>query len=181
MEKIKKIIQRFIRWYILGYYHCDKCPYCWAEWNFEGDGDCGCYIKGDIQDSCRLLPPFRFLFGYFKKKKSQYYFNHQYDGFVECYEEYDKQIDCMTKLLNQYVFDEDELYTKNYKGEFVQVGEIHNHNISFNTHCAVMNIINDYEATIHPVEHKKLKQKWKELIKETLDSFISIFKPYFCK
>ena len=177
---MKKKIKRFIKWYILGYYHCDKCPYAWEERHYEGDCDCGCYIKGDIQDSCRLLPPFRSLLGYFRKKKTLYYFNHEYDGFVEFVEKQDKQLDCMAELLNKYVFDETELYIKNYKGEYVQVGEIYDHDFNFNTHNAVVYIVNDYENTIHPIKHKKLRQKWKELIKETFDRFIAVFRPYFC-
>ena len=86
----------------------------------------------------------------------------------------------MAGLINEYVFNETELYTKNYKGEYVQVGEIYDHNFRFNTHNAVVYIVNDYENTIHPIKHKKLRQKWKELIKETFDRFIAVFRPYFC-
>lgn len=49
-------LKNFIDWYIKGEYHCDKCPYCWSDYSsYWGDGDCGCYLKGDIRDTCRYI------------------------------------------------------------------------------------------------------------------------------
>ena len=79
---------RPIAWYVYGHYHCDKCPMCWAEWSYEGDGDCGCYIYGDLRDSCRLLPPFRWLRGWHRKKRALYWEAHQYDGMAEWYQQW---------------------------------------------------------------------------------------------
>ena len=78
-----KAIKKFIDRYILGEYHCDTCPYGWEDWYYEGDCDCGCYIFGDIRDSCRLIPPLRALIGWPRRKKSRYYASHQYDGFAD--------------------------------------------------------------------------------------------------
>lgn len=77
-RKLKWLKNRW-KWYVLGYYHCDKCPYCWADYSYEGDCDCGCYIKGDIQDTCRLIPPFREIIGWPRMRYAQYWETHQYD------------------------------------------------------------------------------------------------------
>lgn len=68
--KIKEKFRNFVKWYIKGYYHCDKCPYSWEERGLE-DVEAGCYIKGNICYTCRLIPPFKNIIGYFKKKKRE--------------------------------------------------------------------------------------------------------------
>ena len=62
-KNIWRRIKTLWKWYVLGYYHCDKCPFCWEERGYE-DCDCGCYIRGDIRDTCRLIEPFRTLIGW---------------------------------------------------------------------------------------------------------------------
>lgn len=59
-------IPHIIDWYIKGEYHCDNCPFCWGgEYRPGCDDydDVGCYIFNDLKDSCRLLPPLRFILG----------------------------------------------------------------------------------------------------------------------
>lgn len=68
---LKKRISDYWHWYILGEYHCDHCPYSWEE-RYDDDCDAGCCIKGDIQDTCRLIPPVRGIVGFFATKRYIY-------------------------------------------------------------------------------------------------------------
>lgn len=77
-------------WYILGEYHCDHCPYCWEE-RYEDDCDAGCIIKGEIQDTCRLVPPFRGIVGFFATKRYIYKSRHHYDDLPEWYERQERK------------------------------------------------------------------------------------------
>lgn len=47
-------INNLFNWYVKGYYHCDKCPYSWEERGFE-DADAGCYLFGELRDTCRHI------------------------------------------------------------------------------------------------------------------------------
>lgn len=44
----------WVRWYICGEYHCDHCPYSWEE-RGEEDADAGCYLFGELRETCRLI------------------------------------------------------------------------------------------------------------------------------
>lgn len=85
LDRLWKWIKTRWKWYVLGYYHCDECPYCWADYSYEGDCDCGCYIKEDIQDTCRLLPPFRFLIGWPRMRYIAHWQDKEYDPIGEFY------------------------------------------------------------------------------------------------
>lgn len=169
-EKIK----RFYRWYIKGDYHCNKCPYCWCEMNYEGDGDAGCYIKGDLHDSCRLLPPFRHLLGWGRKKRYLYDESHQYDGIGEWYSEKQGQEIALQDSIHKHILpDEVELVRKNAKGETEVIDkyawlEIH----AYKVHC-------DYEEIAHPFCPQTLKSLWKAALSETWKKVKNIFAPYF--
>lgn len=48
-------IKNLFDWYVKGDYHCDTCPYSWEERGFE-DADAGCYLFGELRDTCRHIP-----------------------------------------------------------------------------------------------------------------------------
>lgn len=178
--EIKNKVKQLYNWYIKGEYHCDECRYCWEEWSYEGDGDCGCYIKGDIQDTCRLLPPFKNIIGYFKKRKCDYYMDHKWDGYDEFCQEQDKKELFLREKINEHIFKEHEFYVKGTNGEFIPVNTENNPTV-FSVCRAAAAVVHDYDGMFHPVIYKSLSQKWKELLKDTFDSFTEKFKPYFGK
>lgn len=174
---MNKKLKRFFDWYVIGKYHCDKCPYCWCGgYNAGCDDydDCGCYIKGDIRDTCRLLPPFRFLLGYFKSKKVMYDLNHEYDGYVEYIKEKDKQQSELNRLLKEFV-GEHELCWADENGVY--------HPIDTQMHIfqESWRIFSSYEDFAHPIQHIPIRKQWLNLFKATLKLIINKFKPYFCK
>lgn len=170
-------ISKFIDYYIKGKYHCDKCPCCWGGgYNAGCDDydDCGCYIKGDIQDTCRLLPPFRFLLGYFKKKKSKYYFNHQYDDLIEFYEQDEKKQGEFSNLLSKFLKGY-ELCWKDQNGTYNPI------NTEMHIAQEWRHIRSDYDDFAHPIKHIPLKTQWENSVKNTFKHIINVIKPYFCK
>ena len=155
------------KWYVLGYYHCDQCPYSWEERGYE-DCDCGCYIRGEIYDTCRLIEPFRTLIGWPQIRITQYWRDHQYDGFGEYWEEviqrelaFEEAIEILLK--NRYVC------LKNQKGELVPLSEEHKGHIRNAFRGSAFNeALDHYEEKAHPFKPTpKLKTRWKELIQET--------------
>lgn len=166
--KIKEKIRNFVRWYIKGYYHCDKCPYSWEERGIEGDADAGCYIKGDLCDTCRLLPPFKSIIGRLRKNKYEYWESRQYDGYGEWYDEEEKRREVFNTILLEFLKKYDIFCENNVskdRRDFVQgVG------------CELRR---KYDEAAHPVVIKPLKVKWKELLKETAQSIADKFKQYF--
>lgn len=175
-------LQRFLDYYIKGHYHCEGCPFCWGGEYLPGCdeyADCGCYIKGDIQDTCRLLPPVRFLLGWGKRKKAQYHQNHEYDDFGKWYEEKLEKEERLDRALRDYfrvmgyglVFADKDGRVVPVNGEYITL-----------THCYdLYRLASDCEDIFGPVKYVPLKQRWKELLKDTWDRFLMIFKPYFCK
>ena len=148
----------FVKYYIKGDYHCDTCPFFWEERGLE-DADAGCYIKGEIQDTCRLLPPLRFLIGWGRKKKALYYCWHEYDGFEKWLEDEERKDKAVMDILNTYLGDSGE------KSPSYLISDIRY----------------KLEDALIPVKYVPLKIRWKELIKDTWNRFLMIFKPYFCK
>ena len=166
-------IQNWKDWYFEGKYHCDQCPYSWEDCGYD-DADVGCYIYGDLQDTCRLLPPFRAIIGGIRKKKDCYYQNHQYDGIDEWYQ---KQKPKQKKF--------DELFVSalakkglevSYKGltQSIPLKEIPNI-------LETWRILDEYEEFAHPVISKSVKEKWKDALMSTVRWFGNKIKPYFCK
>ena len=175
MRKYLSAIMRFWRYYILGYYHCDKCPYSWEECYYEGDCDAGCYIFGDIRDTCRLLPPFRAVIGSIRKKVCIYHENHAYDGFAEFVEKDDelqkKFNELFCEVLNRY-----SVGYKNGSGEWTQFTPD-----AFHMLDALHYFRHEYEELAHPFEAKTYRQELRELLSKIWKSFIGKFKPYFCE
>lgn len=184
MEKEESKLKRFWRWYVKGEYHCEHCPYCWEEHYYEGDCDCGCIIRGDIRDTCRLLPPFRFLIGWPRRRKAEYWASHQYDDIGEHYEKTHEQQEILEKELLKFLGP----YEVVYHPEWAEVLEDENGEKKWEktivvnkeelvaSHVSRMHM--DYEDAAHPYVHKTLKQEWKELIKKTWNRFADKFRPY---
>lgn len=172
-----KKLRKFVDWYVLGKYHCDKCPYCWGGgYNAGCDDydDCGCYIKGDIQDTCRLLPPIRFLLGHFNKKKAEYYFNHEYDNYGEFAKRQEMEQDEFNRLLSEFL-DEYELCWKGEDGTY--------HPIDTKMHISqeAWRIRSGYDDFAHPIHHVPIHKQWLNLFEATLKAIANKIKPYFCK
>lgn len=158
---------------------CSKCNYCWEEISNTDCGteyDGGCYIKGCCYDDqpCYLLTPIKFILGFFKKKKSEYFLNHEYDNFGDWWTKKENNQDKFKQLMNKS-FDG---YSLCYKDADGTLNECNKELIINNS---ARDIINEYEDYAHPIIHKKLKNEWSELIKKTFNMFLDKFKPYFCK
>lgn len=178
MKKLWKKIKRFWKWYVLGYYHCDRCPYSWDDASPScEDCDCGCVIFGDIRDTCRLLPPFRFLIGWGKKKRFRYAQAHEYDGLVDWYEERERKEAIMAKTIsNSFEKWGLSLHHTLLDGTTAPVEDL-NAEIEVIAHW----VTDEYEQEIHPVQHRPLREEWKLLLGKTWRSFIRHFAPYFTK
>ena len=153
------------KWYVLGYYHCEHCPYCWVESGYE-DCDCGCYIKGDIQDTCRLLPPFRFLIGWPRMRQWEYMNDHAWDGIGEHYEKQLERQEVFAEsaviLLNQI-----ELWQRDPEGKPFPICKEELLEIYAMGSGPFYEAFIHYEEKAHPAKIVPLKQRWKELIKLT--------------
>lgn len=178
LSKFKKNIQRFWRWYVLGYYHCDRCPYSWDDAcpSCE-DCDCGCVIFGDIRDTCRLLPPFRFLIGWAKKKQFQYAKAHEYDDLAAWYmENQSREAAMVTSISDSLKKWHLTLHHTADDGSVVPVVD-QEAEIEVVSHW----VVDEYEQQAHPVQHFTLRQEWGMLIRKTWKQFIRFFAPYFTK
>lgn len=166
--KIIEKVKRFWKWYIKGEYHCDKCPYSWEERSYEGDCDCGCYVKGDIQDTCRLLPPFRSIIGNIRKRQVEYHLEHEYDGYAEFHEEYERVNQGLKQILIKWL-DEYIIYHKSTGGDILK--DIDGNPIEVNVERLVENnawhIRSDYEEIAHPYKYKSLREEWLDVLKRT--------------
>lgn len=180
---MKKKKHKAINWYIKGEYHCDKCPFGWDDYSeYLGDGDCGCYIFGDLRETCRLIPPIRFILGWGKRKKMQYLEAHRYDcydDYPEWMEEQNKQRKEFNDAIKEHIFDHYAVYFKDCDGE------VYGNPIDAGCFCDLDNAErfrweceNIFSS---PKEFVPLRKRWVNLIKDTWHGFIGIFKPYFCK
>lgn len=114
--KFKKNLHDAYSFYCKGEYHCDQCPYSWEERNyFEDDGDAGCYIFGELRDTCRLLPPFRSVIGWFKKRRYLYDYNSQYNDYPEWCEFTEKKENTLLSLIEK-ALEEFEFYQPHADG-----------------------------------------------------------------
>ena len=173
MKEIRKKLKLWWQWYIQGYYHCDKCPMCWSEWSYEGDNDCGCYLFGDIRDTCRLLPPFRQLIGWPKKRKAEYWEEHQYDGIEDVLETEYLQSELLERLLREaFSFYEFAIPTED--GKLTPASESKERLIEM----LVPDIRFCYENEAHPVTYTPLKAEWKQVLRRTSKEFLDIFRPF---
>lgn len=162
----------FVSRYIYGSYHCDKCPMCWSDWSeYTGDGDCGCYIYGDLRDSCRLLPPLRFLIGWPRKRKAEYMAAHEWDGAGDYFENMATQNEAMEKTILDSLRCV-ELVMRDFEGSLIPVCKAEHIQANIRTIC------DSYEREAHPFVYVSLKEDWKRLLKRTWNAFADIFRPY---
>ena len=164
-------LKRFWNYYVKGNYHCDTCPYCWEERGYE-DADAGCYIYGDLRDSCRLLPPFRFLIGWGRRKKAQYLMNHEYDGYVEFIEEREKQESYVEKAMKEWL---------DHNGYVIALNTNDDTRLDVDKFSDIYCLSDSMRDIFSPVKYEPLKKRWGKLLKDTWQRFLMIFKPYFCK
>lgn len=165
LNRLWKWIETRWKWYVLGYYHCDRCPYSWEERGYE-DCDAGCYIKGDIQDSCRLIPPFRAIIGWPRKRAYLYHEAHAYDGIGEIYEENSRK----QKIFAESVIillDQIELWQRDSNGKPFPICKEELLEVYAMGGSHLFDAYIYYENHAHPVKFVPLKQRWKELIKLT--------------
>lgn len=182
MKRKKK--SKAIEWYIRGEYHCDKCPFCFGGEYLPGCDDyedAGCYIFGDLRDTCRLIPPIRFILGWGKRKKMQYIENHQYDGVCEYMEErFDKE-QKFRKAFREQIDAKYAICHKDSNGEILKGAD--GKPYALDEDCYVDSVYKlglEAENIFHqPKPYEPLRKKWAALIKETWHRFIGVFKPYF--
>jgi len=171
---MKKKLRKLIDWYIKGEYHCDKCKYCWSEYSYDGDGDCGCYIFGDIRDTCRLLPPLRWLIGWPRRRKALYWEVHQYDGCDEWFENVVAQDTAMEEAIRQMLA-MTELYSRDCDGQLYPLCK------EDVIAAGVSDARYHYEEACHPVVYPSLRQEWRRCLQKTWKKIYDTFAPYFVR
>lgn len=164
-KRIWRRIKTLWKWYDLGYYHCDKCPYCWSEWSYEGDGDCGCYIHGDLWDTCRLIEPFRSIIGWPKKRYAEYWESHQYDDFDQVWDTMIREETAFEEALMILLKDRTVCWT-DADGK---LNPIPNDFIVNDFRAESFNqALLHYEQKAHPhVNKPPVRKRWANLIRET--------------
>ena len=179
MKKFDRI--EAVDYYIKGEYHCDKCPFCWGGEYMPGCDDyddAGCYIFGDLRDTCRLIPPIRFILGWGRRKRTEYFRAHEYDDFSEWYAEKEKKETAFIQAFNDRIFSHFALFWKD------KDGNIFGKPIDTERFCEfdnMMRFLSDCEDIFAPPSYVPLKKRWVQLVNDTWHKFIMIFKPYFCK
>lgn len=179
MKKKKK--SEAVEWYIKGEYHCDRCPFCWGGgYNAGCDDydDAGCYIFGDLRDTCRLIPPLRFVLGWGKRKRAEYFQAHEYDVFPEWAKKCDEQERQFIALFTEDILDKYAVLHKDRDGN--TFGEP----LEAKRFCKFDDVNRfrwDCKDLFSPPSYVPLKERWAQLIKDTWRKFIMIFKPYICK
>lgn len=166
-------------WYIKGEYHCDKCPFCWSGQYSPGCDDyddCGCYIFGELRDSCRIIPPLRFIIGWGKRKKAQYFQNHEYDDLDEWMAAEEKKENLFYQAFEEEI---SNCYALCYNGS---KGVLLNHNgePAKVEHPDIYRLYGKCQD-IFSTPRLPLKERWIQLLKDTRHAFIMIFKPYICR
>lgn len=164
--RFEKKLPAWIRWYILGNYHCDSCPMCWEDWSC-GDCDCGCYIFGDIREGgCRLLPPIRAIIGWPRKKRHQYAEYHAYDGMEAWFVQQQLQKDSFAKCI-ETILDGIRIQSKRLDGTWadVPIEEITSDFYGFSSH--MYDAVKNYEDTIYPTPYVPLKTHWHQVLSKT--------------
>lgn len=153
-------------WYVKGHYHCDHCPYCWEDWSCEGDCDCGCYIKGDLYDTCRLIPPFRTIVGWPKMRYAQYWEGHAYDGMADWYEENIHRQEVFAESVN-ILLRKTELCRRDSEGKLFPICKADLSEAYTFVNGEFFEAFTHYEDHAHPYKVIPLKQQWKDLIRLT--------------
>lgn len=166
INRLRKWLKTRWKWYVLGYYHCEHCPYCWADYSYEGDCDCGCYIRGELYDTCRLIPPIRFLIGWPRKKHTQYWEYHAYDDMGEWYEQLVEREEAYAESI-KILLKQIELYQRDYDWKLMPICKADLLEIFHFGSGPFAEAFHYYEDHAHPPKVVPLKQRWKELIRLT--------------
>lgn len=163
---------------------CSKCKYGWCcRTSYEYDEwEGGCYIKGEDYDekACYLISPFKEILGELGKKKTEYYWAHEWDGIGEWYEKNEREKEKLSDLIRQKIIGVDGvLCWRDSEGNLVE------RDIDGALFDGVWEVRHEYEEFAHPFEYKKLSTEWKELILKTakvlLRKTFGRLKPYVCK
>ncbi len=164
-----KLYNNIIKWIRCGN-DCEHCPAGWEEWDCEHtECDAGCYIYGDEwPEPCRLPLP-KFIRG-FLVRRPKYLQNHQYDDIGEWYEKQEaaeeKIRDAIEDALKYrcicYKRDDGTYYETDRDSEICE--------IMWKAKAA-------YDDFLHE-PRKTLRQRWAELIKETISRPINFIKSY---
>lgn len=163
---MKEEIKNFVAWYIKGNYHCDRCPYCWEERGLE-DANAGCYIKGELCDTCRLFPPFKSVIGRLKKNRVNYWENRRYDGVEEWYSEQWEKKQKLRQILEAFLSRYDESGSTDVH-DFVD--------------SEMYDVMEELTKLAPPTPMKlTIKQKWNELFRETGAHVKASVEQFFCK
>lgn len=171
-ELRNKSKSNIVRWYLFGEYHCDHCEMCWSDWSdYLGDGDCGCYIFGDLRDTCRMPKPLRFLRGYVRKKKAEYGEAHCYDDMGEYYEQQQIRRQAFSESILILLKDK-EVYSRSWEdGKLIPVCKMELTDMSDFGVSSFREAYYHYEDKAHPVEHITLRDDWKRVWKRTKKAF----------
>lgn len=167
MKRKKKVkLPEWVRWYICGEYHCDRCPYSWEERNYDGDGDAGCHLFGELRDTCRHI----------RNPISQLIVNkhrNEYECFYDGWAEYGEQYDLCAKLYEKI---SEDIKSESYVPDVLK-GFMEKYDQYDGTHV-LMDIVTEYELLAHP--RKTSWQKLKEAFSEWWADFKwRHFKCYF--
>ncbi len=169
---IIKRIKTLWNWYVRGYYHCDHCPYCWEERGME-DSDAGCYIYGDIRDTCRLPFPIRGIVGSIKRNRACFYTDRFADEEAQYYTDRHTRLVKMTELIDDFL----PKYLECRKNALNDGDD----NTSIDDVCPewcfsyIETIVYEYEKECHPETNRvpcPLRIEWKRLLSKTWKEII---------
>lgn len=77
--------------------------------------DAGCYICGGLRDTCRLLPPVRWLLSIIPRRKMEYHQMHEYDDIDEWYTEQDREENATKDVLARHGLISEEQHELTYQ------------------------------------------------------------------
>lgn len=164
-QKDENTLHKVYRYYIRGDYHCDVCPYSWEE-RGEEDADAGCYLFGELRDTCR----------YIRNPISRMIVNgrlndadHAYDGF----QDYDKELEILDEVLHPIIelAQDTGVYSEAFKNFVITFTATEQHDL-------IAFICSKYELMKHPYQTpwRKLKSAYMEWHK---DFWYRHFRRYF--
>jgi hypothetical protein len=172
-----KSLRKMMNWFRDGN-DCAHCPAGWDECSYTEGGceyDGGCYIYGDeYPEPCRLLLP-KFVRA-FLARRQKYFKNHEYDDFGGWWEKREAGREAIREEIKRQMYQYYPHYIcwKNEVGEYQEVDT--------NAYIDQMawGVRDAYEDFLKE-PRKTLRQKWAELIKETVSIPVDYIKSYICE
>ena len=137
-------------------YYFEKTSYEYDEYNVF------CFIKSSNYKKCYLIPPFKNIVLFFKKRKYNYCKNHEYDNVINFYNKSKNENKTIANIIKKHIL------TTDYNE---QLFLCYKHNNTYYPYCTdyiqdkaifIKEDLNDFYNPPIP-----LKTKWKNLIKET--------------